>query len=40
VQVHLNTFQLLLRTEGARDPEGTEAILSGLQKVSRKAARG
>ena len=40
VQVHLSTFQLLLRTEGARDPEGTAAILSGLQKVSRKAARG
>lgn len=40
VQVHLSTFQLLLRTEGARDAEGTAAILSGLQKVSRKAARG
>jgi hypothetical protein len=40
VQVHLSTFQLLLRTEGARDSEGTAAILSGLQKVSRKAARG
>ncbi|MFM8376455.1 MAG: hypothetical protein ACKN9P_10440 [Phenylobacterium sp.] len=40
VQVHLSTFQLLLRTEGARDPEGTAAILSGLKKVSRKAARG
>ena len=40
VQVHLSTFQLLLRTEGARDRDGTEAILSGLQKVSRKAARG
>ena len=40
VQVHLSTFQLLLRTEGARDPEGTEAILAGLKKVSRKAARG
>lgn len=40
VQVHLSTFQLLLRTEGERDPEGTAAILSGLQKVSRKAARG
>ena len=40
VQVHLSTFQLLLRTEGARDRDGTEAILSGLQKVSRKAAKG
>lgn len=40
VHVHLSTFQLLLRTEGVRDPEGTEAILSGLRKVSRKAARG
>jgi len=40
VQVHLSTFQLLLRTEGARDSEGTAAILSGLQKVIRKAARG
>jgi hypothetical protein len=40
VQVHLSTFQLLIRTEGARDAEGTAAILSGLQKVSRKAARG
>ena len=40
VQVHLSTFKLLLRTEGIRDPEGTDMILSGLRKVSRKAAKG
>ena len=40
VQVHLSTFQLLLRTEGVRDPQGTELILVGLKKVSRKAAKG
>jgi hypothetical protein len=40
VQVHLSTFQLLLRTEGVRDPQGTELILAGLRKVSRKAAKG
>jgi len=40
VQVHLSTFQLLLRTEGVRDPQGTELILAGLKKVSRKAAKG
>lgn len=40
VEVHLETFKLLLRTEGMRDPTGTELILAGLKKVSRKAARG
>ena len=40
VQVHLATFQLLLKTEGIRDPQGTELILAGLRKVSRKAAKG
>ena len=40
VQVHLLTFQLLLSTEGIRDPQGTELILAGLRKVSRKAAKG
>jgi hypothetical protein len=40
VQVHLETFKLLLGTEGMRDPTGTELILAGLKKVSRKAARG
>lgn len=40
VQVHLETFKLLLRTEGMRDPTGTELILAGLKKVSRKAAKG
>jgi hypothetical protein len=29
-----------LKTEGIRDPEGTELILAGLKKVSRKAAKG
>ena len=40
VQVHLATFQLLLKTEGIRDLQGTELILAGLRKVSRKAAKG